>query len=205
MLYDFFNNLYSQYGLYGVRLDIAIALTLTFMITIGVVIIGFIVDICENICIKIISGTAGEYAAFILCNRLTFPGVIFHEFAHAFLITIFGGKVNKIKLLEFNDSSRLGYVNFTARGSKGAISRQLTFGSSAPVLLGLIALYSIYFIITRYAISIYTKIGLWYLFISIALHMSMSREDIKNYLRGVIHVIPVVFIFTFAIQFFFYA
>ena len=89
----------------------------------------------------------------------------------------------KINLFKVQDDT-LGSVKFITRGNTLLKSIQLTMTSIAPVILGII---SEYLLITKVVSNINSIVLLWiiyYVIISILLHMTMSTQDIKNALKG---------------------
>lgn len=92
---------------------------------------------------------------------------------------------------------RLGYVEYVTRGNIIMRSIQQALASIAPVFCGALTSAGIYYYLTVYgaALAVWQTVLLWYVFISIILHMTMSRQDFKGLYRG----IPVVYLIVFAI------
>lgn len=134
---------------------------------------------------KLLSKTFGIKAARFICNRLTFPGIIIHELSHALFAIIFGAKVTKIKLLTLRDNDRLGWIEYTPMGNKWEQGLQHVFSACAPTVVGMILELLLYYTISKGFIKGHGWIILViYIMVSIGDHMSMSRQDIKNYIRG---------------------
>lgn len=184
-------------------LHLITAMTVSFLFSMAVVILGRFIDYLELAQMKLISKWVGFKWASFVCNRLTFPGIVLHELSHAFFIWVTGGEVTKVRLLAFGNDGKLGYVNFCTRGTKLQISCQMAFGSCAPVLVGMLAEYLLLLVIFTWELPLYSHIILWYMVISIFDHMSMSSVDMKNYLRGMLIVYPVMVTVVMAKLYFF--
>ena len=89
------------------------------------------------------------------------------------------------------------YVEYVTRGNIIMRSIQQALASIAPVFCGALTSAGIYYYLTVYgaALAVWQTVLLWYVFISIILHMTMSRQDFKGLYRG----IPVVYLIVFAI------
>ena len=184
-------NLFSEY-ISGWKLDLLVACCVALTITFSVVIFGWAMNVLESGVIGLIARLFGMNWALFICNYLTFPGVMLHELSHAIVITLTGGKVTKIKLLEVSRTGRLGHVEFYTRGPQKLQALQMACGSCAPVVFGIIEI-----LLLRHFITTYSFAPLWnsisyYLIFSIACHMSMSKEDLINYFHGMIYIFPSV-------------
>lgn len=189
-------------GLNGFCLDIIVSFLFTIIVLSVVLIIGRLIDMISSFLLGFLSRVFTPSIANIVINRLTFPGTILHELSHAFAIWLTGGKIVKIKLFEFG-TPHLGHVEFCIRGSKFKQALQLSLGSCAPVLFGLLYEYILIRIVFLYPLSVLSRCLLWYLIISILVHMSMSKSDLKNYFFGLISVFPTVMLLVLALQYFF--
>lgn len=188
LIYDiqekFMDNIYVNYLL--------TALILTFAIPgAGVVIEQFV-----KLLYSVTAAFLGDSFTYFIFNRLTFIGVFHHELSHALLATVTGAKVTKIVFFH-PDGDRLGYVEYVTRGNIIMRSIQQALASIAPVFCGALTSAGIYYYLTVYgaALAVLQTVLLWYVFISIILHMTMSRQDFKGLYRG----IPVVYLIVFAI------
>ena len=180
---------------------ISIALAATIIMCVSVIIIGFIIDKLERLELRLFTKIFSEQKAVFIVDRLTFPGTMLHELSHALFAWATGAHVKKVKMLTFFDSHRLGYVNFQPTGKKSQQRIQLALTSCAPVLMGMIELH-ILILLIQTTVSIWLQILLMYLFISILNHMSMSEQDIKNYLKGLLSVFPIIMLFCYATRLF---
>lgn len=180
---------------------LSISFIATIITCVSVIFVGFIIEKVESLEYKLLTKSLSQQKALFIIDRLTFPGTVLHELSHALFAWATGAKVNKIKLVTFFDSHRLGYVNFQPCGKKSQQRIQLALTSCAPVLTGTIALHVIWLLLPS-AIAPWHQILLIYLFISILNHMSMSNQDIKNYVRGLITVFPIMMVFFYAVRLF---
>lgn len=179
---------------------ILIAFIMAVITCVSVIIIGAGIEKIQKLEIKLLMHFMSPKKALFIADRLTFPGTMLHEIAHALIAWITGAVIQKIKLLTFFDAHRLGYVYFCPRGNRVQQYFQLSIVSCAPVLLGMIELNVIYSIYTSIIAPLWLQILLIYLFISILNHMTMSTADVKNYCRGLIVVLPVVFLVFYFIR-----
>ena len=201
-MFEFFDKLYSRFDLSVLWTDILTCFTVTLIITMSVIIIGFIIGRIELCQLKLLSDKTGSKIASFICNRCTFPGTIIHELAHALFAVLTGAKVLKIKCFEMFAHGRLGHVDFALRGNKIKQMFQLSFISCAPVVVGMFLEYILIKVVFTYDLSIWIQILLWYLIISVADHTSMSSVDIKNYVKGLVLVFPVIMIIMLAVKYF---
>ena len=202
-MFDFFNGLLSQYISNNFLLDIIVSFAITCIVLLSVMIAGFIVDFLENVCLNLLTWIAGANFALIVCNYLTLPGVIVHELSHAFFVFLTGATLTELRLFEFCRSGRLGHVSFRTVGNKRQQGVQLAFISCAPVLVGFILEYIMFFVFVRVSISGPLRWFLYYLIFSVGCHMSMSNEDIINYFKGIFVVFPFMFSVFLFVQYFF--
>lgn len=152
------------------------------------VFLGRAVDFLERRLMAAVCRVSGRNAACLVFNRLTFPGVVLHESAHAFLAFLTGAHVERVRFAEFS-RRRLGHVDCVLRGNRIQRMAQSFFVSCAPVVLG--------FPCEWFLFSAYRACGGWrkaftaYLMFCVTCHMSMSPEDVRGYLKGC----PAMFLF----------
>lgn len=193
------------FGLTGVLSHIVSAFICTFMLTASVLIIGHAVNSLESFQMRCLRKFFSRRAVIIICNYLTFVGIVIHELSHAFMAWAMGAKITEIRVFEIRNDGRLGHVNFRATGSKTHQRLQCTFVSCAPVLFGVLLIYLLVKSVFSGMLSpIWQLIG-WYYIISIADHMSMSSVDIKMYFKGLMRVFPIVFLMSWCLIYFFVA
>ena len=168
------------------------AFVMTVVLSLLVIIIGFIIQQVKNFFFNLFSNHVGDTFAKIICFRLTFPGTVIHEFSHALFGFLTGAKINKIQCFSLKKDT-LGYVEYTAQGSAVHRMLQHSFASCAPVIMGLICC-PLFVSLAIGVTGLGLKILFWYLAVSVLLHMNMSSVDIKNYFKGY----PVVFLILFA-------
>lgn len=135
--------------------------------------------------IKIAGFISSPKLVSITVNCLTFPGVAHHEIAHAVMACASGARVTEIKLFEFG-TGHLGHVNYRTRGGPVRSSVQHCLTSMGPVLLGpvtIVLLWWMYYM-NNWASAGWIRGLLAYLTISIALHMRLSKSDLRNIWHG---------------------
>lgn len=158
--------------------------------------IGWLVDI-GRICVdKALAQVVDNRKRMLIINKLTFLGVIHHELAHAIVFFLTGAKVIKIQLFTLDSrSGHLGQVQVIHRGSLFLRNIQRTLGAVAPVFLGIADIAMILSIVKNYELFGWLDTFLYYLALSIFIHMDLSKEDIKVALKGLpITYIVLVFI-----------
>ena len=201
-MFSFFDDLLSGLGLSELATDAIVCLIVTTIICVSVIIIGYLVNKVEQWQLHLMSDKVGSKIASFICNRVTFPGTIIHELSHALFALLTGAKVLEVKCFEMFAHGRLGHVKFAMVGTKLKRMVQLSFVSCAPVIVGLILEYILIKVIFTYELSLGIQIFLWYMMVSIADHMSMSSVDIKNYLKGLILVFPMIMVVMLAVKYF---
>ena len=132
----------------------------------------------------------GRDAAYWTANYITFPGVVLHELSHAVAAKLSGAKVDSVRLFD-PDGETLGHVEFTCRGKhKRDIAFQRAVSSCAPVIgcwLSILLFRSVAAWGAGYpAITLLA----WHGSASAVCHMDMSRQDMKNYLKGCVWLAP---------------
>ena len=150
--------------------------TITFILL--VVIFGITINLLTKFIVIILSKLLGVKFAFIFSNYLTWPGVVHHELSHALIAFLTGAIVKKIVVFPKGDS--LGHINFIPRGNIFFRSIQTSLTAIAPPALGIVSLFLI-------SIYVFPNCKVWwdylltgYVFISIALHMKLSKKNCKN-------------------------
>ncbi len=176
----------------GWKLELSVAFLVALTVTLSVIILGWAMNVLETGVIEFIARLSNINLSLFFCNYLTFPGVMLHELSHAVAIAVTGGKVTKIKLLEINRTGRLGHVEFQTRGPRKLRALQLAFGSCAPVLFGVYNILLLRHFVQAYDLPLWAQYIAYYLMFSIGCHMSMSREDLVNYIHGIIYIFPTI-------------
>jgi len=184
--------------------SIIISLIVSTTICISVLVIGFLIEKLEYIEVFILRKIVkSSKRAIFIEDRLTFPGTMLHEMAHAFFAWLTGAQIQKIRLLKFFDAHKLGEVLYCPKGTKLQRCFQMSATSCAPVIMGLIELNLLIKLWSIYTNS-YIHALIIYLFICIFNHMSMSDADIKGYLTGMKYLYPVIFLICYAIRIYIY-
>ncbi len=138
----------------------------------------------------------GARAAIFVGYYLTIIGTLHHELAHALGYLLTGGQVHRISILpkaQPDGSIRLGYVIGSSRGPWLLRAIQDTVSATAPLSLGFLTIYLLVrFALPRASGAAITAF-LYYILVSIALHMELSREDLKTLARGLFPVLLLLY------------
>ena len=200
---SYLNDLCSSWGLMGWKLDLVVSLLYGFFIVTAAIVIGHLINKLEQFQLQLLKETTGSKIAYFICNRVTFIGTVIHELSHALMVVATGAKLRKVKLFEISSDGTLGHVEFSLSGKKWKQMCQLSLISCAPVFTGVLLEYIFIKMVIIYHLGFWSELLLWYLIISILDHMSMSDVDIKNYLKGMIVVYPMLVTFIMFVQYFF--
>ncbi len=169
------------------------------VLCLSVIVIGFLMDRFEVIVYRLLSKHMSNKMAHILIYRVTWPGTAIHELSHALVGWMLGARILKIKIFEFK-GNQLGHVEFQCRGSKRTQMVQLGLLSCAPVLTGCLLLY----LLIVYGLN---PVRPWYviaisayLLVCVVIHMSMSGQDIKNYMKSMWVVYPLMICIVYLVR-----
>ena len=146
-------------------------------------VIGYFIFCINKLFYKLCSCILGEYVSFLFFNYITFIGVIHHELSHMLFALFTGAKIYKVELFRPTKDS-LGSVIVGYRGSKLKQSIQATFVSVAPIVVGVLSVFSLYKLFLFLDLSIIYNVIFIYVMLSIVLHMTMSKADFSNYVKG---------------------
>lgn len=113
---------------------------------------------------------------------------------------ITGAKITEFSVWDSGGDS-LGHVSYYNRGPLILRAFQDSLSACAPVIVGLAIEFVIWHFIMHGNLPIWADILLWYAFISIIDHMSMSSADLGNYFKGIWAVAIVLFIAIFCLCF----
>lgn len=169
-------------------------------IILSVIIIGALIEKLEILQIRLLTQAFNAKVACLIVNRLTFVGTIIHEYSHAFFAMLSGAKVTEIRCFDIGKGDQLGHCSFYTQGSKLQQMMQLTLTSCAPVVMGLLFETILIKFILPLDMNIGLRIFVWYCIISIADHMTMSSVDIKNYCRGLVMLLPLLFAIVWVLR-----
>ena len=169
----------------------------------GILCIGFLMNKIEMLFVKSLTRIFGTKVSLFICNRLTWPGVVLHEYSHAFFGFLFGAKITKIRTLEVFKGDQLGHVEFYTAGNSMHQCFQYTFIACAPTIMGSLFLLLLILVF-------WMKVNFWlqyvlivYFSFAILCHMSMSPSDVKNYIRGFKWVLPLSYVIIYLARIFF--
>ena len=161
------------------------------------VVLGLIIHFLDSFLTDLIARVTNSAVAFIIRNYLTYPGTIHHELSHALFVLITGAKLEKINLIP--KGTMLGSVEFRTRGNFIQKSIQLSLSAIAPVICGATSLILMIYAVLPHCREVWHYILFIYIFISIFFHMTMSTQDIVNFLKG----FPICLLILFIIFLFF--
>lgn len=158
------------------------ALVLAVIMCASFIVIGVFVEKVKGAEYRALTNASGPRIANLVVYRLTFPGTVLHEFAHATFAFLTGAKVNKIQCFSVKKNT-LGYVEYTMRGRKVQMALQSAATSCAPVVAGVAALI---LLAGKFAGTdvLWVKALTGYLMICVFNHMNMSSVDVKGYAKG---------------------
>lgn len=199
---QFLNDVFIKMGFDGFILDMIVSAIFSLGLVLSVILIGHLIERLEQYQLRILANGIGSKIAYFVCNRVTFVGTIVHELSHALFVVLTGAILRKVRLFEISADGTLGHVEFSLTGPKWKQCCQLSLVSCAPVFVGILLEYILLRVVFLYNFGFVRELLLWYFIISILDHMSMSHVDIKNYLKGMIIVYPMIFVFVMCFQYF---
>ena len=159
----------------GLGLDKDMLLTAVFsalLFIFACCIIGKLLDTLSNLLVKAMGGWLVTF---------TFVGIIHHELSHALFAFLTGAKVDSIVLFRLKEKNgNLGEVKFTTRGASLLQALQIVLASAAPVLTGCVSLFLLFTLVHPTLTVWWHQLLAVYLELSIFLHMSLSKQDVRN-------------------------
>lgn len=166
----------------------------------GILLVGFLMNLLEQFFIKGLTKAFNAKVALFICNRITWLGVVIHEYSHAFFGYLFGAKITKVRTLEVFKGNELGHVEFVTQGNAMHQAFQFTFIACAPTLVGLILLYLFIFVLWVNVVFFWQYIIYSFVIFAIICHMSMSSVDVKHYVKGLKWVVPLSLCIAYLIR-----
>lgn len=160
----------------------------------AIMIIGYLIALLQRYTMGFLASFIGGKAAFVVVNYLLFPGVMIHECAHALMAVLTGAKVFEVALFRPEGNS-LGHVKIQNRGGTILRSMQNILIASAPMYIGAAVLYGCRILLLKGIESKPIAGMVLYVCISVFFHMTMSKEDIKLFTKG----IPIFMILLFGV------
>ena len=179
-------------------------LIITILITGIVPLIAYIIDTIEGAITRLLCKVIGFKAAIFVMNNLTFTGTIHHELSHALVAFLTGAKVRKVELFKPDkEANTLGKVVFTPRGPLVLKSIQIGLTSVAPIIfVGTTSTLLIQLLNNYKATMVGWQTGIiLYVITSILIHMRMSKQDIKNYIKVTPVLDIIIFIIIYIVKF----
>lgn len=174
----------------------------TLIIAIGIqvvfVVVAILLDKTTSLLVNILGTITSKKAVNIVYNIVTFIGVVHHEISHALIAKISGAKVTGINLYKV-DLSRgtLGSIGFRARGPKLLKDIQRSLTAMAPIITAPITMYFMYHYGVVGCENIWILSFMYYSMLSIALHMTLSKEDWYIYRKGCIGTTLILWIILY--------
>lgn len=170
----------------------------TILILLVIPVAGYLILLARKGFLYLLGMVFDGDTVWLIANRLTFPGVIHHECAHALFVVLTGAKIQDIELFH-PQHDRLGSVSWYPRSVfPGAQSIQCTLVSVAPVVLGVLDFCLLYACLLPRCTQVWQTILVVYLMLSIFFHATMSSQDIRIAWKGlpVCALILLVFFFV---------
>ncbi len=170
--------------------------TLVFILL--VISFGLMVNLLTQIIFYVLAKILGGKFTLLLVNYLTWPGVVHHELSHALVAFLSGAKVEKIVV--FPKGETLGHVDFIPRGNIFFRSIQISLSSIAPPALGIISI----FLISKFTLPLckiwWNYLLAYYVLVSIAMHMRLSKADCKNFFIGLFPSAFIIYLIMLAVE-----
>ena len=184
---DWVDGLKSNVFLYSAMLAVILPFAL--------LVLGRLIDALTVGLIRLLARVFGSgKLAYAIVNYLFFPGVMIHESGHALMAFVTGAKVEEVALFRKQGDS-LGHVSYRNRGGLILQMLQNALISSAPMYIGTVVLLVFRFLLLRRPeMETWGRVLIGYLGISVFCHMSMSSQDVRIYLKGVLLLIPILFV-----------
>lgn len=165
------------------RLITAVISTILVLLVIPVA--GYVILLARKGILYLLGLVFDGETVWLIANRLTFPGVIHHECAHALFVVVIGAKIQDIELFH-PQNDRLGSVSWYPTSIfPGAQSIQCVLVSAAPVILGILDFCLLYVMLLPRCIYVWQTILVGYLMLSIFFHATMSSQDIRIAWKGI--------------------
>lgn len=164
------------------------SIVLALKIVVGLVLLVIGVEFIRSLIIYILSAVVGLSLAALIINKITFFGTIVHELSHALMAVLTGAKVKGINLFYLiprSDALGTTYVVFSKNALLQSIQR--VFVAIAPIIGGITVIYLLNTLPLDKKWMLYL---IRYLQISVLLHLSISKTDMRVGVSG----LPIVFI-----------
>lgn len=156
----------------------------TILILLVIPVAGYLILLARKGLLYLLGMIFDGETIWLIANRLTFPGVIHHECAHALFVVLTGAKIQDVELFH-PQNDRLGSVTWYPRSVfPGAQSIQCTLVSVAPVILGILDFCLLYAFLLPRCTQVWQTILIVYLMLSIFFHATMSSQDIRIAWKG---------------------
>ena len=182
---DILNTIHDNLFLYSLALAVAVPVL--------IIVVGYALNLLQIGIAELLALFLDPWWVEMIVNTVFFPGVMLHELSHALMALITGAKLTEVKLFK-KEGRSLGHIAFRPRGTKIMISIQEVFISSAPMYFGAMIVFASFKLMLLISWSAWLlKIFMGYIMASMFFHMTMSRQDIKVFVKGV----PIVMLLVF--------
>ena len=166
------------------------ALIVTAVVILAMAAVGVLMGALRHAVIEgVLARVLGPGLAIFVGYYVTIIGTLHHELAHALGYLLTGARVHKLSILpkaQGDGTIRLGYVVSSTRGPMVIQAIQNTFGSTGPLYFGFLSIWLLVSFALPRSTDLRLTAFLWYAIVSIALHMELSRADLKLLARGLL-------------------
>lgn len=170
-----------------------VSLVLTMVAVFSWVVIGFFMSLAKKLELYLLRRCFGSWFMRFFHNRLTFPGLVMHECAHASFALLSGAKVTEISV--FDSGTTIGHIRHINRGPAVLQAIQNVLVSCAPTVVGVVLGYFMFISILNGSNSLWVDVLFLYFEVCILNHVSMSDVDLQYYISNVWVFIPFLFLF----------
>lgn len=197
IMFNYFGNLIIQFMTYTGEMMRTNPMNATVLWIIAIPVFGLLIEYGIVYTLKGVCAFIGFFfnwteqqkrgLLYLLYIFVFYAGVIAHEFAHFIVAVVLRAEIISVDLLDKNfiETGTLGSVEYAPTGGLVRRGLQHFLISSAPVWLGAFNIFWAYNTMLAHSDSLVWQLGLSYLIISIIIHMNMSIDDLKLYLRGI--------------------
>ena len=170
------------------------------IIPFAVIAVGYLISLLGEALAVLVSFFMDPWIVYAVINYLFFPGVMLHELSHALFAVLTGAKVTEVALFKRSGES-LGHVNFVNRGNMVIRALQNIFISAAPMFGGTAVILLCRYILMNVAdLPVWGKVITIYIGVAMFFHMTMSKQDIKVYVKGIPLFMGILFVVVLTLR-----
>ena len=184
-------------GINGADNPVLMSLLNAFVLCAALPLIGVVIDVITDYGFGFLMNRLfrSSNAYYVFHNYITAPGVVIHELSHLIVAIVTLCKVEKVELFK-PKGNQLGGVEYRPRGNAIWACVQMTLVSCAPVVSGIIICsFMITWLMGGVIPTLLIPLSI-YLLVCVIIHMNMSGQDIKIYVRGVWVFFLVFFVYS---------